>query len=117
MFLGFANFYRKFIKNFGRITAPLISMLQIIDDKTLSIQATKNKKNQDVSASADNIGGDRVDKNMKNLCTIAKLAKSKKPKLTKPKKLDLIKAQNFVKANSSEMDFLTSEAKKTFIHL
>ncbi len=37
--------------------------------------------------------------------------------MTKLKKLDLVKAQNFVRANSSETDFLTSEVKKAFINL
>ncbi len=33
-FLGFANFYRKFIRNFSRIAAPLTSMLRIINEST-----------------------------------------------------------------------------------
>ncbi len=37
--------------------------------------------------------------------------------MTKPKKSDLIKAQNFAKVNSSKMDFLTVKAKEAFIHL
>ncbi len=45
VFLGFANFYRRFIRNFCRIVAWLISMLQTIDDEALSTQATENKKN------------------------------------------------------------------------
>lgn len=39
------------------------------------------------------------------------------PKLTKPKKSNLINDQNFAKANTFEIDFLTSRAKKVFIHL
>ncbi len=47
------------------------------------------------------------------MSTVIKSAKSKRPKLAKFKKLNLPKA----KTNSSRMDFLISEAKKTFIHL
>ncbi len=45
------------------------------------------------------------------------MAKSKKLKLTKLKKSDLVKAQNFAKANFSGTDFLTFKAKKAFLHL
>ena len=39
VFLGFANFYRRFIQRFSRIAAPLTSML-----KTLSIKSAEPKK-------------------------------------------------------------------------
>ena len=86
-------------------------LIQIIDDKILSIQTTENKKNQRVPNGIIGAGSDGVGESFENLSIAAKLAKSKKPKLTKSKKLDL------AKANSLEMDFLISEAKKTFIHL
>ncbi len=47
MFIGFANFYKRFIQNFSWIATPLTSMLQTTDDEALSTQATENKKNQD----------------------------------------------------------------------
>ena len=47
MFLGFANFYRRFIQRFSQIAAPLISML-----KTLSTKSAELKK------SRDKVGGD-----------------------------------------------------------
>ncbi len=106
VFLGFANFYRRFIRNFSRIAAPLTSMLRITDDEALSIQAIRNEKNQYALANAgagggagDGTGGG---KSIKNLSTAAKLAKSKKP--------------NFAKSNS-RTDFLTLGAKEAFIHL
>ncbi len=35
VFLSFANFYKRFIKNFNRIAAPLISILRTTDDDDL----------------------------------------------------------------------------------
>lgn len=49
VFLSFTNFYKRCIKNFNRIIALLILILQITikitDNKILSIQANKSKKN------------------------------------------------------------------------
>ncbi len=47
MFLGFTNFYRRFIQNFSKIAALLTSILQITDNEALNTQATENKKYQD----------------------------------------------------------------------
>ena len=67
-------------------------MLQTTDDKTWSTQAIENKKNQDLLASIGDASSGGVGRSVENLSTATKLAKFKKPKLTKPKKLDLIKA-------------------------
>ncbi len=106
VFLGFTNFYRRFIQNFSRIGASLSSILRTTNVEALSIQATRNEKNQDAPAcgggggvAGGSGGGGR---SIKNLSTAAKSAKSKKP--------------NFVKPNSGT-DFLTPGAKKAFIHL
>ncbi len=116
MFLGFAKFYRRFIQNFSRTIAPLISILRTTDDEALSTQATENKKDLNTPASGGgDTSGSGVGRSFENLLIIAKLGKSKKSKLTKSKKSDLPKA-NFAKVNSG-IDFLTSEAKKAFIHL
>ncbi len=81
-------------------------MFRTTDDEALSIQATRNEKNQDAptSASASGAidGGADGGGSIKNLSTTAKMAKSKKP--------------NFAKANSGT-DFLTFRAKEAFIHL
>ena len=77
-------------------------------DEAQSIQAG-NQDTPDIASRADRGG---LGSNIENLLTIVNMAKSKKPKLTKPKKLDLSNA----KANF-EPDFLTSKVKKAFIYL
>ncbi len=104
MFLGFANFYKSFIKNFSKITVLLTSILQTTNNDNLSTQSDQNKKNQDISDSG--VGNGRIERSIKNLSTIANLAKSKKSK----------SKINFAKAIYGT-DFLTFEAKKAFIHL
>ncbi len=91
MFLNFANFCKKFIRNFSRIVASLTSMLQTIGDNKLSAQASEHKENQDTIANIGSASGGRVGGSIKNLSRATKLAKSKKSKLTKPKKSDLTK--------------------------
>ncbi len=112
VFLSFANFYRKFIKNFSRIAAPLISMLwtinESIEDEIQSTQA----ENQDAPDTTGGVDDGKVGRNIKNLSTTAKSAKSKKPKLTKPKKSDLIKAKNLQRSTLSEWIFLLPKLKK-----
>ncbi len=103
IFLGFANFYRRFIKNFSNITALLTSILQTTDESTSngsqSTLTNASKKNQGTLSGGDS---GSVDGDIKNLSFVVKLAKSKKP--------------NFTKANS-RTDFLTPGAKEAFIHL
>lgn len=90
VFLGFANIYKRFIRNFGRIAITLTSILQIID-KTIdhgsqSTKVTKKAKNSDMPGDADSSrdGGvsDAVGENVENLST-NKLMKAKKPNLAK----------------------------------
>ncbi len=45
VFLSFANFYRRFIRNFSRIAAPLISMFQTTRDNDLGAQVNGNEEN------------------------------------------------------------------------
>ncbi len=104
VFLGFANFYRRFIKNFSRFVAPLILMLWTTNKSTgkgsQSTLTNASKKNQGAPSS---VGSEGVDRDIKNLSFIVKSTKSNKP--------------NFAKANSSKTEFLTLRAKETFIHL
>ena len=71
MFLGFANFYRRFIRNISKIATPLTLMLQTTDNEALNTQITKNENNQDASTSAGSVnsGGtnSRVSESIENL--------------------------------------------------
>lgn len=107
------------MKNFSRIAVLFISILWPTDlstrNKAQSIQASQSKKDWDILSSISIAEDKGIDENIKNLSIITKLAKSKKPNLTKSKKSKLIK--DFVRINSSETDFFTRKTKKTFIHL
>ncbi len=119
VFLVFANFYRKFIKNFSRIATPLTSILwttsELLDARSLSIRANDNNYNQEVEGGGDS--GGAVDRKAKNLSKAQKSkisAKSKKSAKTKKPDTDFAKA----KANeASGMDFLTFEVRVAFIRL
>ncbi len=110
VFLGFPNFYRRFIRNFNRIAVPLTSMLRTTNKSTGNETQSTQAENQDALGATDRGGSGRVGRSFENLSIAVKSAESKKPKLTKSKKSDLVKA-------TSETDFLTLEAKKAFIHL
>ena len=106
VFLGFANFYRRFIRNFSKIAALFTLIFwtknKLTGDKTQSIQT----ENQDVLSATGRADTDGISGSIKNLSTIANLARSKKSKLK----------ANFVKPHS-ETDLLTLRAKKAFIYL
>ncbi len=115
VFLGFTNFYRRFIRNFSRIPAPPTSMLRTTNELIGNEIQSTSAKNQDAPSAAGRARSGGVDESFENLSTAAKSAKSKKSKSTKSKKSDLQKA-NFARVDSGT-DFLTPKAKKAFIHL
>ena len=63
MFIGFANFYRRFIHGFSRIAAPLTSMLKPSRNKvpsilqTLEIEALPRKDDNIVGNGGGDVGG------------------------------------------------------------
>ena len=109
LFLGFANFYKRFIKNFSRIATLLTLILQTTDKSTRNkAQSTQTEKQNVLNGVSSASDADGIDGSIKNLSTVVKSTKSKKS--------DLLKA-NFVKVNSSGTGFLTCKAKKAFIYL
>lgn len=120
VFLGFANLYRKFIRNFSKIVVPLISIIQTIvkstDGNSQGIQAS----NQDAPGSVeitgvDSVSSDNVGGTIENLSTVTKLNKFKSINLAKCKKSTFPK--DFAKINPIRTDFLTSGAKQVFLQL
>ena len=104
VFLGFANFYKRFIKNFNRIAASLISVFWTIDNSTSNeFQSTLTNASRNNQDRPGGISSKNVDRDIKNLLSVVKSTKSKKP--------------NFVKASFAKMEFLIFEAKKAFIYL
>lgn len=136
-FLDFSNLHKKFIKNFSKIITSFTLILQIIkltSNNTLSTQANKIGKNQDILGGANNVDNSDVDRNIEHLSTfinmflskrleLIKLKKSiidkfKKSYLTKFKKLDLAKVNklNFIMANSSGTDLLLKLKKSLYTY-
>ncbi len=91
MFFGFANFYRRFIKGFSKIEAPLISMLKT----TAASSEASPEATGKVTEETENEVGDRDrakisgvkllgGKNSKNSTKVQNSAKSKVSKATSP---------------------------------
>lgn len=73
MFLGFANFYRYIIKDFSKIAAPLILILETIALLTADRPThTKTKENEFYMRIGSNINGDRIDDKILNLSSSTK---------------------------------------------
>ncbi len=96
VFLGFANFYRRFIKNFSKIASPLTSMLRTTTSASSptngSKEAVKRTGNGVGSGGVCGVGGDggagsvgRKTKNLSKAKNFKKSAKSKNQILQKPK--------------------------------
>ena len=103
VFIGFANFYQRFIQGFSKIAAPLTLMLKTIrSSKGLASKAFRADANEIVEG-----GGGRVNKTVKNL------SKSKKSKNEKSK---ILTRSSDIGAMGESM-FLTLDARKTFNHL
>ena len=129
VFLGFANFYRRFIQGFSKIAAPLTSMLKT----TVSLQVLIADK----VLAADEVdgveGGDESIEKYEKLSKTGKLSKSQKlSKSRKSKSKKTSKSWNLAKSrkklsksgNSTNFDatedgpkFLTPDARTAFNRL
>ena len=129
VFLGFANFYRRFIQGFSKIAAPLTSMLKttvssqvLVADKVLAANEVDGIE-----------GGDELIEKCGKLSKIGKLSKSRKlSKSGKSKSEKTSKSRNLAKSrkkssksgNSTNFNttedgpkFLTPDARTAFNHL
>ena len=101
VFIGFANFYQRFIHGFKRIAAPLTSMLKTTGSSEVSAPKMFRADDDEV---VGGVGGRRADETVKNL------SKSKKLKNEKSENLTRIGA-------TGEPMFLTPGAREAFNHL
>ena len=112
VFLGFANFYRRFIQGFSRIAAPLTSMLKT----TGSTGSAANPKETESEIGGDSVvgdsmvGGDEATNPTK---------RKNQAKTTKSKILVKFKNHDFPKSRTEEArtGFLTPEARLAFTQL
>ncbi len=92
VFLDFANFYRRFIKNFSRIAAPFTSMLWTTNEPSKivfpSIKAKHREQNKKLRGGRVDVGGGKIEN------------------------LSMTKINR-----ASGTDFLTSETKIAFFNL
>ena len=98
VFIGFANFYQRFIQGFSRIAAPLTSLLKT----TGSLESAPKVFRADDNKVVDGGGGGRANRTVVNL--------SKNEKSRKSTRVPNIEA-------TGEPNFLTPNAKKTFNNL
>ena len=126
VFLGFANFYRRFIKRFSKIAAQLTFMLKTTSD---SIKELRDASNESGGGGVE-IGGVELTE-VKNSRVLAKskksvkakrsdLTKAKRSKIAKVEKLAQSKKPDFAKSKADEAsgtEFLTPEARLVFTWL
>ena len=83
MFLGFANFYRRFIQGFNWIAAPLISMLKIAEPRKGGVGVGGDSKAgrggsemDDVEIDGGEVEVDEVGKKARKMFKFKNLSKS-----------------------------------------
>ena len=110
VFLGFANFYRRFIQGFSRIAAPLTSMLKTTGSTGSVASPEETKDGVGGNSVVDVVGGGEAT----NLTKGKNLAKT-----TKFKILVKSKSHDFPKSRPEEAGtgFLTPEARLAFTQL
>ena len=112
VFLGFANFYRRFIQGFSKIAAPLTSMLKttvssqvLVADKVLAADEVDGVE-----------GGDELIEKCGKLLKTGKLSKSQKSAKSRKKLSKNGKLPNF-DAKENVPSCLTPNTRTAFNHL
>ena len=128
VFLGFANFYWRFIQGFSRIAAPLISMLKTTNKPAPSrndgCRLASNRNDDSRPASGRNEGNGEVDGFGGGVKHARKSGKSKGQKTSKSQKLAKSGKNSSKCKNSPNFDateagpsFLTPKARSAFNRL
>ena len=117
VFLGFANFYRRFIKGFSRIAAPLTSILKTTNKSAPSrndgSRSASSRNNNSRPASRKNDGEGEVNGFGGSMEHAKKLGKSKGQKTFKSRKLAKSGKNSSKSGNSS--NFGTTESRPSFL--
>ena len=125
VFLGFANFYWRFIQGFSRIGALLISMLKTTNEpapnKNNSSRSAFSRNDDNRLASEMNKGNGEVDRIGGGMKHAKKSGKLKGQKMSKSRKSAKSRKSSSKSGNSPNFDatesgpsFLTLEARSTF---
>ena len=135
VFLGFANFYRRFIQGFSRIAAPLTSMLKTTNEPAPSrndgSRSASSRNDDSRPASGKNDGDGEVDgiggdvehakksgnSEGKKSAKSQKLSKSGKSKGKKSKKPPKSRNSPNFDAKNSGLSFLAPKARSAFNRL
>ena len=116
MFLGFANFYRRFIKGFSKIAAPLTSMLRTTAASSEGPEETTRKVRKEATGKTREETGSEVEGGGIKISGV-KLVKGKKSKNSiKAKTLKFVKATSPGTAPEARL-FLTLKARLAFTRL
>ena len=116
VFLGFANFYRRFIKGFSKIAAPLTSMLRTTAASPEGPQETTGKVRKEATGKTREETGSEVEGGGIKIGEV-KLVKGKKSRNSaKAKTLKFVKATSPGTAPEAR-PFFTPEARLMFIRL